>query len=77
MENQLPLMPSPVTSMQIFIVEVGVFSVCLGEEKEYRRDHIFVDFRYLWVHKSEVSLRSGNKSKFADCPAANKTCKWK
>lgn len=73
MENQLPLMPSRVISMQVFIVEV-FFSVCLGEEKEYWRDLIFADFRYLHVHKPEVFLRSSNKSKVADCPAANKTC---
>lgn len=72
MENQLSLMPSPVISMQILIVE-GFFSVCLGQEKEYRRDHFFVDFRCLQVLKQEVSLRSSNKSKIADSPVANKT----
>lgn len=74
MENQLSLMPSPVISMQIFIVEV--FFLFVWEKKRSTEETIFfVNFSYLQVHKpKEVSLRSNNKSKVADCPASNKTC---
>lgn len=63
MESQLPLMPSPVISMQIFIVEV-LFSICLGEEKEYKRDHFLLILdtqRYLTQKKYLLGLVTSPK----------------
>lgn len=75
MENQLPLMPSPVILLQIFIVE-GFFHVCLVKllwlgkrEGEGERLH----FRYLQV--CQQYLRSIKKSKVADCPGITVTTK--